>query len=134
MRFRSDCAVLKSEPTVTGMGRRRYSVSICMLFPPLLSVHTLVTLPARNGPREWERAGRLFHGFRQGRFRSLLPLKKRRRWRQILNLIVDGEAFISNLADDRVGPGFFWLLFMNTLIPPTEGKGKAFFSRISCDQ
>jgi len=48
---------------------------------------------------------------------------------------VDGEAFASNLADDRPAPGssggfgndntFFWL-FMTTLIPLIQGKGKAY--------
>ena len=35
------------------------------------------------------------------------PRQQRCRWREILNSIVDGEAFSSNLADDRLGPQFF---------------------------
>src|ERR1035438_7567930 len=34
----------------------------------------------------------------------------RRRWRQILNLYMDREAFTSDLGNDRRCPGFFWRL------------------------
>jgi hypothetical protein len=75
----------KREPHSTSVRSRRNFVSISMVFRPLF----------RNLGRRL-------------RYLSLQHHHRPRRWRQILNLDMDREAFASDLSDHRRAPGLFW--------------------------